>query len=134
MSSRTGINAIKTAILQQSHSDWSKLLDESLSTLEGSPDLSLGEKMDNDSLTSLMVNSIDVDNNILGINSSLTNEFQMPDPNLKWLKIVIESKERSQDIYKIIKKDLNNIQKKLLKYLPNLKIIKNLIYLVDKDK
>ena len=28
----------------------------------------------------------------------------------------------------------NNIQKKLLKYLPHFKIIKNLIYLVDEDK
>ena len=32
------------------------------------------------------------------------------------------------------KKDLNNIQKKMLKYLPNLKIIKDFIYLVDEDK
>ena len=35
---------------------------------------------------------------------------------------------------KINKRDLNNKQKQLLKYLPNLTIIKNLIYLVDGDK
>ena len=48
-----------------------------------------------------MVNSIDVDNNIVGTNISLTNEFQMSDPNLKWLKSIIETKERSQNKYKI---------------------------------
>ena len=82
----------------------------------------------------MMVNSVDVDNNIVGTNSSMTNEFQMSVPNLKWLKTIIETKERSQNKYQINKKDLNNIQKKLLKYLPNKKIIKNLIYLVDEDK
>ena len=58
-----------------------------------------------------MVNVINADNNIVGTNSNLTNEFQMSDPNLKWLKATIEYMERSQDRFKINKKDLNKIQK-----------------------
>ena len=121
-------NAIKTAILQESHSNWSKLLDESLSTLNGPSGLLIGERSDDDSLTSMMVNAIELDNNIIGINSSLTNEFQMSDPNLKLLKTIKESNERSQESLKINKKDLkNNKQKKSLKYLPNFKIERTLI-------
>ena len=45
------------------------------------------------------------------------------------------SSRSEQNKIKINKKELdNNIQRKLLKYLPHLKIIKNLIYLVDEDK
>ena len=43
-SSRIEINAIKTVIIQDEYSsDWSKPLDESTSTREGSPDLLLGK-------------------------------------------------------------------------------------------
>ena len=58
----------------------------------------------------------------------------MSDQNLKWLKTIIQAKERSKKKYKINKKDLNNIQKKLLKLKMSLKVIKNLIYFVDEDK
>ena len=45
------------------------------------------------------------------------------------------SSRSEQNKIKINKKELdNNIQRKLLKYLPHLKIIKNLIFLVDEDK
>ena len=74
LSPRVEINAIKTAILQESHSNWSKLLDESPSTLNGPSGLLIGERSDDDSLTSMMVNAIDLDNNIIGTNSSLTSE------------------------------------------------------------
>ena len=87
-----------------------------------------------ESLTTMMVKSIVVDQGIVGTNSSLTYEFQMSDPNLKWPKTIIQAKESNQDRYKIDKKGLNNIKKKLLKYLPNMKIIKNLIYLAERDK
>ena len=118
LSSRIEINAIKTAILQEINDGESKLLDESTSTPETSSDLSL-EEMHDDSLTNLMVNSIDMDNNIVGTNISLTGDFQMSDPKLKWLKTIIETKGLSPEGLKINKKDLkNNIQKKLLKYLP----------------
>ena len=73
-----------------------------------------------------MVNSNDMVNSIVGTNSSLTGEFQMSDPNLKRLKTIIETKRLRLEGLKINIKDLkNNIQKKLLKYLPSLKIIKN---------
>ena len=69
------INAIKTALVQESHHNWSKLLDESPSTLNRPSGLLIGERTDDDSLTSIMVNAIDVDNIIVGTNSSLTSEF-----------------------------------------------------------
>ena len=58
----------------------------------------------------------------------------MSDPNLKWLKTIIQAKERSKNKYKVNKKDLNNIQRRLMKYMPNLKITKNVIYFADEDK
>ena len=67
----------------------------------------------------MMANSIDADQGIACTNSSLTDEYKMCDPNLKWLKTIIQAKERSQNKYKVNKKDFNNIQKKLLKYLLN---------------
>ena len=134
-SSRLEINAIKTAILQETSDDESKLLDEVTSTPETSSDLSLEEMLHDDSLTNMMVNLINVDNNIVGTIISLTNVIQMSDPNLKRLRTIIESQERSQEKSKINKKDLeNNIQKRLLKNLPKFKIIKNLIFFVDEYK
>ena len=96
------INAEKTALIQESHYNWSKLpdespstlngpsglligerynddstiselRDESPSTLNGPPGLLIGERYDDDSLTSMMVNAIDVDNTIIGTNSRFTN-------------------------------------------------------------
>ena len=96
-SSRLEINAIKTAILQDTIDDKSKLLDETTSTLETSSDLSLEEMLHDDLLTNMMVNSINKDNAIVGTISSLANEFQMSDPNLKWLRTIIEFQKRSQE-------------------------------------
>ena len=82
-----------------------------------------------------MVNAINVDNNIIGTNNSLISDFQMSDPNLKWLKTIIVSKGPTKERFILYKKDPNsNIRKKLIKQLPNLQIIKNLIYLVNEDK
>ena len=64
--SRIEINSIKTAIMQENNQRWSQLLDKSTSTREGSPDPSLGEMVDDDSLTTMMVNSIVVDQGIVG--------------------------------------------------------------------
>ena len=60
-------------------------------------------------------------------------------PNLKWLKAIIESKSTNKERFKLDKKDPNsNIKKKLVKQLPNLQIIKIfesiLIYLVGEDR
>ena len=82
----------------------------------------------------MVLNSIDIDQSIVGTNSSLTDGYQMSDPNLKWLKTIIQAKERSKNKYKVNKKDLNNIQRRLMKYMPNLKITKNVIYFADEDK
>ena len=112
----------------------SQILDESTSTREKSADPSLGEIVDDDSLTTMMVNSIVVDQGIVGTNSRLTDENQMSDPNLKRMKTIIQAKERSGNKIKINKNYLNIVRKKLLKHLLNLKIIKNLIYLVDDEK
>ena len=79
--------------------DWSKLLDESTSTRSEWSDSSLGKMLYEDSLTTMMVNSIDVDQGIWGTNSSLTDEYQMSDPNLKWLKNIIQGNKRSQSKY-----------------------------------
>ena len=58
----------------------------------------------------------------------------MSDPNLKWIKTLIQARDTSKNKIKVNKKELSNIQMKLLKYLTNLKTIKKLIYLVDEDK
>ena len=69
-----------------------------------------------DSLTTMMLNSFDIDQGIVGTNSSLMEEYQMSDPSLKWLRPIIQAKEPSQNKYIVSKKDFNNIQKKMLKY------------------
>ena len=81
-----------------------------------------------------MINSITIDHEVVGTNSRLTNEYQMSDPNLRWIKNIINYKSSNGNKIKVPKKNLDTIQKKLLKQLPNLKIIKNLTYLVDEDK
>ena len=59
----------------------------------------------------------------------------MSDPNLRWLKIIILAKKTSKEKFELDKRDPNtNIKKKLRKHMPSLKIIKDLIYLVDEDK
>ena len=59
----------------------------------------------------------------------------MSDPNLRWLKNIILAKRTNKERFEFDKRDPNtNIKKKLLKQLPNLKLIKDLIYLVDEDK
>ena len=63
------------------------------SPINGPSGLLIGERPDDDSLTSMMVNAIDVDNIIVGTNSSLTSEFQMSDPNLRWLKNIPHAKK-----------------------------------------
>ena len=86
----------------------------------------------NDSLTTTIINSIVVFHEIVGTNSRLTNilEFQISEPNLKCIREIIQSKTSIGHKIKVPKKDLDTVRKKLLKHLPNLKII---IYLVDED-
>ena len=73
------INAIKTAIMRESgHFDVRKLLEESTSTREQSSDSLLGERLSDDSLTTMMVNSIEIDQGIVGTNSSLTANIKCP--------------------------------------------------------
>ena len=131
---RMEINAIKTAIIQKMDQRSSQLLDESTSTREGSSDLSLGKIVDDDSLTTTMINSIVVNHEIVGTNSRLTDKYQISDPNLKWIRDIMKSKDSSRKKAKVNNKDLTTVQKKLLKHLPNLQISKDLIYLVDEDK
>ena len=51
------------------------------------------------------------------------------------MKNIILAKRTNNERFKLDKNDPNtNIKKKLLKQLPSLKIIKDLIYLVDEDK
>ena len=82
LNSKIEINSIKTMILQDYHHTNSKLLDESMSTPERSSEPLLEETSYNDSLSNMMVNAINMDNDIIGTNSSLTSEYQMSDPNL----------------------------------------------------
>ena len=73
------INAIKTAILKErEHCDLSKLQDESTSTREESSDSLLGEMLSDDFLTTMMVNSIKVNQIIVGTKSSLTKNIKCP--------------------------------------------------------
>ena len=151
--SRMEINAIKTIIMQQNVED--EQIEESTSTPERSSDPSLEEMSYEKSITRQMeeptstperssdpsleemscINAIEVDHNIIGTNSSLTSDYQMSDQNLRWLKQIITSKVTIKDIPKLDKKDPStNIKRKLLKQLPNLQIIKDLIYLVDEDE
>ena len=128
------INAIKTTIIRESNQELSKLLEESTSTHDGPFCLSSGEMVDDDSLETTMINSIALNHNIVGSNSRLTNEYQMSDPNLKWISDIIKSNANSGSKVKVTKKNLDATQKKLLKLLPKLKILKNLIYLVEIQK
>ena len=56
----------------------SQLLEESTSTRDESSDSLLGERLSDESLTTMMVKSIEIDQGIVGINSSLTDEPQVP--------------------------------------------------------
>ena len=95
------INAIKTIILQD---DWeNKTREESTSTPERPSGPLLEERVD--------INAIEL-NNIIGTNSSLTSDYQMSDPNLKWLKHIIVSKPNIKEMPKLDKKDPNTIIKK----------------------
>ena len=101
-------------------------IEEPTSTPERSSDPSLEERLD--------INAIEL-NNIIGTNSSLTSDYQMSDPNLKWLKQIILSKPNIKELPKLDKNDPNTIiKRKLLKQMSNLQIKKDLIYLVDEDK
>ena len=81
----------------------------------------LGEKVGNHSIAT--INSINIDHEIVGTNSRLTNEYKMSDPNLRWIRNIINSKPSDGSKIKVPKKDLDTIHKKLLKQLPNLKIL-----------
>ena len=58
----------------------------------------------------------------------------MSDTNLRWIKEVIRQRNANDGRVKITRKGLNATQKKQLKYISNFKIIKDLIYFVDKSK
>ena len=110
----------------------SQLLEEFTSTREGSSDLSLGEMVGDDSLTTTMINSIAVDHEIVGTNSRLNNEYQMSDPNLKWIRdIILHSKTNSGHKIEIPKR-LRNSTEKVVETVTKFK--KNLTYLVDENK
>ena len=80
------INAIKTALIDNCKQfGSSQLLTDPISTRDGSKDSLLGELKDDSSITNLAFCSLDI-NNIVGTNSKLTSEYQMSDPDLKWLK------------------------------------------------
>ena len=93
----------------------------------------LGELKDDSSITNLAFCSLDI-NNVVGTNSKLTSEYQMSDPDLKWLKEVIHQRDANNGRAKIARKGLITSRKKLLKYLPSFVILKDLIYFVDEDK
>ena len=57
----------------------------------------IGERSD------ILVNAIDVDNIIVGTNSNLSSEFQMSDPNLRWLKNIILAKKTSKEKFELDK-------------------------------
>ena len=94
--SRLEINSIKSEILRESRqSGWDELL-EPTCTQKESPDSSLEETLDDDSITNLTFNSIELNHDILGTNSRLTDEYQMPDPNLKWIKTIIQARDQNK--------------------------------------
>ena len=90
------INAIKTALIQNSDCIWRKLSDESTSTPDRPSGPLLEEKVDNDPFAKMSINAISANNKIIGTNSSLTSEFQMSDPNLRWLKNIILAKKTNK--------------------------------------
>ena len=119
MSTLNGPSGLLIGERSDNDSPTRKLLDESPSTLNGQSGLLIGERSDEDSLTSMMVNSINVDNIIVGTNSSLTSEFQMSDPNLRWLKNIIISKKTNKDKFKTRQKGSKyKHQKEFFKQLP----------------
>ena len=80
---RFEINAIRTALIENCKQFGSRqLLNDPISTRDGSDDSLFGELKDDCSITNLAFCNLEV-NNIVGTNSKLTSEYQMSDPNLR---------------------------------------------------
>ena len=73
-----------------------------------------GEIKDERSITDLTFCALEV-NNIVDTNSKWTNEYQMSDTNLRWLKEVIRQRDANNGRPKITRKGLISTQKKLMK-------------------
>ena len=59
----------------------------------------------------------------------------MSDPTLQWLKELIIERDANNGQFSLPKRaNLSSVQRKLFKHLSNFKIIKNLIYFIDKNK
>ena len=126
--------AIKTALLADyKQFGSSRLLNDPISTRKESLHSLLGQKEVGRSISNLNFCAMEV-NNIVGTNSKLSSEYQMSDTNLRLLKEVIRLKDPNYSKPKVTRKGLNAILKKLLRYLPGLRIMKDLIYFVDEDK
>ena len=143
------INAIKTILLQD---DWENKARKASTSTPDRPSGPLLEEMSyEDSTTTytekptstpdrpsgpLLEERSDINakelNNIIGTNSSLTSDYQMSDPNLKWLKQIILSRPNINELPKLDKNDPHTIiKRKLLKQLSNLQIKKDLIYFTE---
>ena len=88
-------------------------------------------------MKSLDFNTIEVNepSDIIGTNQMTSSDYQMSDPNMRWIKDLIIQKDKNNiRLPKMNKKDLCNIRKKFLKHVNNLRIIKDLLYLMDHDK
>ena len=104
-----------------------------MSTRKASSNSLLGKSEVERSIKNLDFYALEV-NDIVGINSRLSSEFQMSDTNLRWLKEVIRQRNANDGRPKITRKGLIATQKKLLKYLSDFRKMKDLIYFVDEDK
>ena len=90
------------------------------------------DKPNVDDSTNLTVDALDV---IVGTNSQLSSVYQMSDPIMQWLKELIIERDASNGQSSQPKRaNMKKIQRKLIKHLPSFKIIKDLIYFMDKDK
>ena len=131
---RFDINAIKTTFLEKCKQfGSSQLLNDPISTREESSNSFLGETKNECSNTNFAFCTLEV-NNIEGTDSRLTNESQVSDSNLRWLKEIIRKRDLNNGRPMIVRKGLIPTQKKLLKYLTSFIILKDLIYFVDEDK
>ena len=113
------------------------LIDPGSTRGHGSEASLLEDPHDDDSITRLHVDAIEINepSDIIGTNSRITCHYQMSDPNLRWIKeLIIKRDQNNGRTPKVNKKELVNVQKKLLKHIKNLRIIKDLIYLLDHDK
>ena len=103
------IHAIRSALVEEEEDTSQLLIDKSTPQKSRVKAKLLEDPRDNDSETSLNFNTIEVNepSDIIGTNSKISSNYQMSDPNLRWIKDLITKKDKKNGrLPKLNKKDL----------------------------